>query len=318
MKKSILITGGSGFIGSHLIAKLAADDRYNVIALLRSKSSNERLRPFIKKIKCVYIDKEPIEKVFKTNKIDVILHLATKYIKNHEKPSEVEEMIDSNVRFPSVLCDLANKYGIKYFINSGTFFEYKLGGKKKIKEGDPIAPYNFYSATKLSFSEILKYYCENSEMKAIDFKLFAPFGENDNEKLVIFLIKSLLNGEKIEFSGGEQKWNFTYVADIVKAYILAIEKIKKIDENYLSINLGYDKVSSIRNLAKILEKISGKKLNIKWGAKPYINNEIFYVNCDNGRLKQLLKWKPDYDLKTGLEMTYRFYLGKENNGKKGN
>ena len=316
MKKTLLITGASGFIGSHLIEALTESDKFNLIVLLRSGSSNERLKPFSKKIKKVFIDKTSIEKVFKSEKIDLIIHLATKYVKNHQKPEEVAEMIDSNIRFPAILCDLASQYGVKYFINSGTFFEYKLGAKKKIKESDPLSPYNFYSATKLSFSEILKYYCENFGMKAIDFKLFAPFGENDNEKLIIFLIKTLLSGDKIDFSGGEQKWNYTYVKDIVKAYVLAINQIKNIEKNYLPINLGYDKVTSIKNIAKILERVSGKKLQINWGAKPYIKNEIFYANCDNSKLKKILKWKPDYDLESGLQRTYNFYAGKEKNAEK--
>jgi len=316
MKKTLLITGGSGFIGSHLITELLKCGKYNVVVLLHSKLNNDRLKPYLKEISCFYTDKVSVEKAFKKHKIEAILHLATKYVKNHQTPEEVKEMVDSNVAFPATLCDLASRYGVKYFINSGSFFEYKLGAKKKIKETDKLSPYNFYSATKLSFSEILKYYASNFDMKVIDFKLFAPFGENDNEKLVIFLIKSLLSGEKIEFSGGEQKWNYTYVKDIVKAYILAIEHIKEIKENYLPINVGYDKVISIKQIAKELETVSGKKFQIKWGAKPYIDNEIFYANCDNSRLKKVLKWQPDYDVKTGLISTYKYYIDKENNGGK--
>ena len=313
MKKTILITGAAGFIGYHLIDDLVKSDKYKVIALIRSDSNNERLDEFGRKITRVYSDKGSLEKIFKTHKIDTIVHLATLYIKNHQKPKEVEEMINSNVRFPSVLCDLASRYKVKHFINSGSFFEYKLGARKKLKEDDAYSPYNFYSATKRSFSEILKYYCENFEMKTIDFKLFAPFGEKDNVKLVVFLINSLLSGEKIEFSGGEQTWNYTYVKDISKAYVLAIENIGKMKKAYQPINVGYDKAVSIKKMAKILEKVSGKKFNIKWGAKPYIDNEIFYVNCDNTRLKKILGWKPKYSVKSGLEKTYKYYLNKENN-----
>lgn len=316
MKKTILITGGSGFIGSHLIEELLKKNDYKIIVLSRSEFNNDRLIPFSKKIEQIFIDKTPLEKVFKSQKIDAILHLATMYVKNHQKSEEVEAMIDANVRFPAVLCDLASRYGVKFFVNSGSFFEYDLNKKKKIKESDRLSPYNFYSATKRSVSEILKYYAESSDMKVVDFRLFAPFGENDNEKLIQLLIKSLLNNNELDFSGGEQRWNYTYVKDIVKAYILATEHMEEIKSNYLPINVGYDKVTSIRNIARILENISGKKLKIKWGAKPYIENEIFYVNCDNSRLKDILHWEPDFDLKSGLKRTFNYYLEKENNALK--
>ena len=316
MKKNILITGGAGFIGSHLVEQLIKENKHNVIVLSLSDTVNSRLDSFRDKIKIIYTDKVSLEKVFKTNKIDCIVHLATRYIKSHGSVAEVAEMVDSNIKFPSTLCELAKENNVKCFINTGTFFEYQLGKKRKIKEGDPENPYNFYSATKAAFSEILKYYSSNFGIKVIDFKLFAPFGEKDNEKLLTFLISSLMNGKEIDFSGGEQTWNFTYVRDIAKAYRLAINHIGKMSPGYLSINVGYDKAISIKQLAGKLEKISGKKFKINWGAKPYVENEIFYVNCDNSLLKKTMGWQPDYDIDSALSSTYEYYFEKEKNAQK--
>ncbi|MDD5627244.1 MAG: NAD(P)-dependent oxidoreductase [Patescibacteria group bacterium] len=305
MIKTVLVTGAAGFIGSHLLENLLKKN-YRVIALLHSASNNTRIEPFRRAVKIYYSDKNELGLIFKESHIDCIIHLATKYIKKHNNLNEVEEMIDTNVKFPSLLCQLAIQAEVKYFINTGTFSEYKMKNLP-LKEEDEKCAYNLYAATKLSFAEILKYYANSYNFKVIDFKLFAPFGDRDNEKLMAFLIKSLNKGEEIEFSGGEQRWNFTYVKDIAQAYLCALKHFNKIVK-FEGFNVGYDKAYSIKEITKKIEKIANKKFNIIWGAKPYIENEVYYVNCDNSKLKKILKWKPLYNLDYGLEKTYYYYL----------
>jgi len=306
MIKTVLLTGATGFIGSHLLEKLL-EKKIKVVVLKRFSSDIWRIEKFLDKIKSYNIDKTGLEQAFKENKIDCIIHLATKYIKRDESAKDIEEMIDTNVRFPSLLCQLCLQYGVNYFINTGTFFEYKIQ-KKLISENDEKQAYNFYAASKLAFSEILRFYSQNHGLKVAEFRLFAPFGEKDNEKLIVFLIKSLLRGMEIEFSGGEQRWNFTYVKDIVGAYLTALSNFGKIS-NYEEFNVGYNKVYSIKEITKKIEKIAkDKKFRIVWGAKPYVSNEIFYVNCDNSKIKKVLKWKPVFNIDLGLEATYNYYL----------
>lgn len=304
MIKNILLTGATGFIGSHLLEALV-DNGNKVIITKISGSDTTRIDHLLKKVKSYDSDKVDLEKMFVETKIDCVIHLATNYIKSHKSKEEVELMLDSNIKFPSILAELCIKHKVGSFINTGTFFEYKMKDSP-IKEGDPIDPYNFYASTKVAFDNIIKFYSKCSGLKVMDFKLFAPFGEKDNEKLVVFLTKSLLTGKRIEFSGGEQTWNFTYVKDIVQAYIKGIEKIENI-QDYESFNVGYEKTHSIRELAGMLEKISGKKFDIAWGAKPYVENEIFYVSCKNTKIKSGLGWKPQFDLYTGLKVVYDYY-----------
>ncbi len=309
MIKTVLLTGATGFIGSHLLARLL-EEGYQVVALKRSFSDTWRIENLLDRAKFYDVDKSGLELPFKENKIEGVAHLAGTYVKKHQTVADVEGLIDNNVRFPSQICQLCVKHGVKYFVNTGTFFEYDISDRP-IREDDRKKPYNLYAASKMAFGEVLKFHAQEHDFKVVDFKLSSTFGEKDNEKLMVFLIKSLLSGAEVEMSGGEQRWNFTYVKDTVQAYLRALENFDKIEE-YESFDVGYSEAYSIREVVKKLEKIAGgKKLKVAWGAKPYIKNEIFYANCDNSKIKRVLGWKPVFGIDSGLAATYRYYLESE-------
>ncbi len=310
--KKILLTGATGFIGSHLLETLL-DGRYNLVVLKKKNSSMWRVERLKPRIKFYNVDESDLESAFESNNIDCIIHLATFYKKFHENEDDVREMIESNILFPSTLLELATKFDVKYFINTGTFFEYKLGDEKKVTENSPLEPYNLYAATKVSFENILKYYSQNHSIKGITLKLFAPYGERDNEKLVVYLVKGLLDGTKIELTRGEQRWNFTYVTDIVSAYLKALDYIQNMESDYETFNIGSGEVHSIKELVGVLEKISEQSLSVDWGAKPYPTNEIMFVNCDNSKAEKLLKWKSQTSLEEGLKNVYSYYQNNTTN-----
>lgn len=304
MIKTVLLTGATGFIGSHVLEELVGNN-YRTIVLKRSDSDVWRIKNFLNKVICYDIDKTKLERPFSENEIDCVIHLATRYIKNHKGIDDASLMIDSNINFPTRIVELCAKYKVNKFINSGTFFEYKTK-KSLIIDGDKIEPCNFYAATKVAFNDILKYYSIKNNLTVIDLKLFAPFGEKDNEKVIVFLIKALLENKLVEFSGGEQRWNFTYVKDIARAYLNALEKISDLS-GFNSFNIGYEKAYNIKEAVEMIEKISSRKMNVRWGAKPYVENEIFYTCCDNNKAKDVLRWLPKYNIYSGLEKTYLYY-----------
>lgn len=298
------MTGATGFIGSFLLERLL-NDGYEVVILKRSISDTWRITPLLEKVKIYDIDVDGIEKPFSENKIDCVMHLATYYVKFNDKLDDVAKMIDFNVNTATQLCELAIKYGVTHFVNSGTMTEYTMKDTP-IKEGDPRVAYNLFSATKVAFNDILQFYAQRYKLKVVDLKLFAPYGERDNPKVLVFLTKSLIEDKEIDFSGGEQRWNFTYVRDIVEAYMCALAYFEK-NPGFESFNIGNDKARSIKECVAILEKIAGKKLQIHFGAKPYIQNEIMYVNCDGQKSKEVLGWHPKYDLESGLKLMYDHY-----------
>jgi len=303
-REAVLVTGATGFIGSHLVKRLVSEG-YKVVGIKRTASKMDRLGEVADKIKWYGAGQAGLDKAFGENKVKAVMHLATKYVKSGETSKEVEEMIETNLKLGVRLVEKCLEYKVDQFINTGSFFEFELG-KGKIKEGDKKEAYNLYAGMKLGFSQALRYFAGRKKIKVVDMKLFAPFGEQDNFKLVQFLVKNLKEGKVVEFSGGEQRWNFTYVGDIVEALMVGLGRMDEVG-GYEEVCVGYGRAVSIRMLVRKLEKIAGKRLKIKWGAKSYTDKEIMQVSCDNAKLKSW-GWKVRYGLDRGLKRTYNGYF----------
>lgn len=303
MIKNILLTGGTGFIGSQLIKQLL-EKNYHIILLKRSSSNTWRIKDLLNKIKCYDVDKCLLSEVFE-NDIDAVIHLATFYKKEHSN-KDIKLMIDTNIEFPTQILEFCKNKKIKYFINTGSFFEYDLSVTTPLNETAPIKPHNLYAATKISFSIILKQYTESSNIKAIDLKIFSPYGPKDNEKLYSYLIKNFIQKKIVEMTKGEQKWNWTYVKDICGAYLKSINYVSSMNKNYEVFNIGSNQVYSIREIIIKIEKYLGVN-NLVNTSKEYSSKEIFYVNCDNTKAKKLLGWNVEHTIDEGIKKTIEFY-----------
>jgi nucleoside-diphosphate-sugar epimerase len=310
--KTILLTWWTWFIWSHLLDRLLFLD-YKIILLKRNNSDIWRIRNILWKnldnVIIVDLDKTNIENIFESNKIDIILHLATLYKKNHSI-NDLHDMIDSNVSFPSLLCESSIKYWVKYFINTWTFFEYEHIKDKNnvLDELSKEKPYNLYASTKLAFNDILKFYTQNYDFKAINLRLFSPYWPKDNEKLIPLIIKSVLQNKELKLSWWEQKLTFTYVDDIVEAYVKSILYIESMVNKYEVFNIWYNQPIAIKDIIETMKDIwSNTAECIKLWASPYWNNEIFYSASDTTKAKELLHWSPKYDIKEWISLTYNYY-----------
>jgi nucleoside-diphosphate-sugar epimerase len=302
---NILITGGNGFIGSHLVKKLL-NSKNKLFLTTRSNSNLQRIRTELNSLTLINIDKDNLENFFSKTKIDLIIHLSTSYIKN-EKASDISNLINTNVTFPSSLLYLAVKNNVKHFINTGTCFEY-LPKKGKISEKSSLRPLNFYTSTKAMFEGFLKTYADQKKIKAVTLKLFFPYGEMDNDKLVKLLVEASIKNKKIEVTKGEQLLSFTYIEDIVDAYLKTIDYIKKMDLNYDIFNIGGRPIV-MKEIMKSIELISNKN-NIFSKTRPYQKNEIMTMIADSAKAKKKLGWIPRYTIKESLPKIYNFYKTK--------
>lgn len=307
-KIKILITGANGFIGSHLISSLIENENYRIGVTLRTYSNIWRIKKYIQNIEYFYIDRENINEIISKFKPDLIIHLAVYYKKKHTY-DDLDKMLETNVTLPTKILEAMMKNKVNYFINTGTFTEYLID-KEYLTTQSPISPVNLYSATKVSFEDILKFYTNNYNIKAATLKLFAPYGYMDNpKKLIPYLINCALRNETAETSPGDQKWDFIYVKDVVNAYIKTIDYILDTQTKYSTFNIGSGEAHSIKEIVNEINNF-GPKLDIEWGKFPYDNKEIFYAKSDNTLAQNLLKWLPKYTLKQGLLETYNWY--KEN------
>lgn len=304
MVKTVLITGGMGFIGKNIIDRIKND--YNLVIIGRREK--EETSDF-KYYKCDISILEELEKVFKSENIDSVIHLAT-YTRTKHKKNDISEMIDTNVKGINNLLELCCEYKVEKIINTGSCFEY--GNNRTVsRETDDLDPWNLYAETKIISESLLDFYCKKG-LTAITLRLFAAFGIYDKEeRLVPYVIKNALYNKEIKVTSGEQKWDYTYSKDIAEAYKLALETSVKGHE---IINISNNKPVSLKEIVIKIIELTNSKSKIIFGAKPYRENEIMYLHGDNSKAKRILNWAPKYDFEVALKETIEYF---EENGKNG-
>ena len=305
-KNLILLTGATGFLGSHILDKLVKNG-YNVAILKRSWSDTWRINHLLSQIKVFNLDLTSLEEVFQSIRPEYIIHLATSYSK-FDSDADLDSMHKANVLFPVELLEVGVRHGLKGFINTGTFFEYDCS-QQPVNEDSPISSFNLYAQTKLDFELILKSYA--GQININTFRLFSPYGERDNNKLIPMLIQKALSKQEIQLSDGMQKLDFIYAVDVANAYMKALKVMFLKEElgSYNIYNLGSGIPTSVREVVSVIEQNLGEHLNVAWGEPSTIDIPIAYA--DIFKIKKELLWTPGYSIHQGIANTIDFYRNKD-------
>lgn len=283
IKKNIIITGATGYLGSGLVRRLASE-HWNIIILKRSFSKTHRIQDLIdlNTIKSIDIDRTPLEHVFIDNKPSIILHCATDYGRKNDNSIKT---IEANLLLPLKLLILGVNNGVQYFINTDTILDKRI---------------NHYSLSKKQFVDWVHLY--KNQIKCINVMLehFYGFGD-DNTKFITYIIQSLVQGiEEIKLTNGLQKRDFIYIDDVINAFALIINNIDSIDENFTEFQVGTGHEVSIRFLCEKVKEICGNNnTKLNFGALPYRENEIMESSVDISALTSL-GWSSATSLVDGL------------------
>ncbi|MDP2077115.1 MAG: NAD(P)-dependent oxidoreductase [Sulfuricurvum sp.] len=301
---TILITGGAGFVGSYVLRALLASHLYKIVVIIRTKTDLYRINEIKEQLTLVNIDDLSLTEIFTQYNIDGVIHLATHYSKKHCY-EEIPSMLDTNILFGTQLVDLSAQNNVKFFINTGTFFEYSMMNNP-ICERSEKDPYNLYAATKIAMDSIVQYYAKISSTHFLTLKLATPYGYQDNQKLISFLMKSVVSNQQVDLEKGEQEWDFIYVKDVANAYVKAVEFCLKTQKPHKEdIYIGTGKAYAIKDMVKLINKFANKDLITT--SKPYDQDQIFLAYGNISKAKNLLQWLPVYSLENGLKETYQYY-----------
>ncbi|MCR4417189.1 MAG: NAD-dependent epimerase/dehydratase [Ignavibacteria bacterium] len=291
MKRIVLITGINGFLGSHLAKKLKSD--YEVLGLEIDLKNLFRLSG--ESFKVYSVNNHNLDDLFKNNRIFSVVHTATVY---NRIDNDVIPIIDTNIKLPITLYQLSVKYKVKLFINTDSFFN-----------DTRYYSYNYQKEYTLSKKQILEWLkIMQDKTKIVNMKLFHMFGPYDNpNKFIPQLLIRLKKGEKkIDLTLGEQKRDFIYIDDVTSAFKTILDNYYKIEENFISFDVGTGKSVMLKKFIIELKKLLKSTSKLNFGAIPYRENEIMFSKSNIKDLKSL-GWKPQYNYKTGLKKLVESY-----------
>jgi CDP-paratose synthetase len=281
----ILLTGASGFFGSHLV-KGFLNDGYRIFAYKRKSSDLWRLKDVVEQVE--WFDAGDLRKPFEVAKINHVVHTSTCYGRSGELASEV---VAVNLLFPLMVFELATFFNSDTFLNTDTILNKSL---------------NFYSLSKSHFCDWLMQLAKNT--KVINVKLehiYGPF--DDNKKFISYVIEQCAhNVKELPLTLGEQKRDFVYVDDVVSAYKCILKNHKQLVHNYNHIEVGSGQSVRVRDVVEFVAKHLNSKTKLLFGALPYRESEIMDSFVDLQWLKSL-GWSPQYSFEKGLKEIFKLY-----------
>ncbi len=293
----ILITGPTGFIGKHLIKQLLSDN-ISVIAVEKFGADIRFLEQ--NNIKYTFYNEyQDLFNFINIEKPDGIIHLASLFLASHTS-EQLNDLVNTNVLFPLHLIEAATNADVKWFINTGTFWQHY--------ENKEYSPVNLYAATKESFEDLAKYYYETKDINFVTLKLSDTFGPGDIRlKIFNLWIKAALSGEPLDMSPGEQFIDISYIDNVISGFsalanLLNNDKEKKFKGK--SFALKAEKRMSLKDLSALFIKITGCDLKINWGKKEYRFREVM-MPWETG--ETIPGWKPTVSLEEGIKLFYNNY-----------
>lgn len=288
--KTVLFTGGTGFLGSNLIGALIG--RCRIVNLVRSSSDCSRISGYLQNIILYNLDKINLRDVLAQESVDVIIHCATNY---GRKEPDVLSLLEANLMLPLKLLHLGHEHGVSMFINTDTILDKRV---------------NWYALSKSQFKDWLKTY--SSAMVCVNMALEHFYGPNDDEsKFVTYIIKRILAcADDLALTPGAQERDFIYIDDVVRAFVMVLEA-NPATTGFYNFEVGTNVNTSVRSFVEAVKHLAGNTTTVlRFGAIPYRENEVMKSVVDTDAIRQL-GWRPETSLEEGLRKTIAFERGRQ-------
>jgi len=315
--KNILVTGGAGFIGSHLVDKLLSERAWRVTVvddfndfyapqLKRANVSAHQADAAFKLIEADIRDRAALDKIFAGVKFDVIVHLAARA---GVRPSLAEPQLyaETNINGTVNLLELAREHEIKQFVFGSSSSVYGINAKVPFSEEDEIRrPISPYAATKAAGELICHTYTHLYGIRSVCLRFFTVYGARQRPDLAIHKFARLIDeGLAIPvFGDGTTRRDYTFVDDIIQGVRAAIDYTAS---DYEVFNLGESRTVELRELIALLEKELGQKALID--RQPMQPGDVPQTFADITKARKLLGYNPQTQIEDGIRKFVEWFRG---------
>lgn len=317
----ILVTGGCGYIGSHVVKALSESGEEVIVLDNLSHGSQNNLLNNEKMILGDITDRALLESIYDQYQVDAVIHLAA-LVNAAESNTLAEAYRNVNEYGSTTVWETAVNAKVKHLLYASSAAVYGTpDGTDPISETHPTRPSNVYGETKLAGEDSLKSILEKATSYGI-FRFFnvggaeseGRLGQSRDSRAIMQRIFAVANNEidSLMISGydydthdGTVVRDFVHVEDISLAFLLGLNHLRSSKESF-TLNLGSGEAHTIGELVKEVEIVTGKKINIKHG--PRINGDIEYSLADITNASRLLGWEPTSTLRLIVRDGWNSYL----------
>lgn len=281
--RTIVLTGGTGFVGSHLLTALLAAG-YSVVALHRRPTADGLRRE-------AGLTWEPLAEaatVFKRQRIEAVCHLATAY----GNGMALTEVVESNVVMPLRLLELAIEQCCALFVSTDTFFA---------KPGFNYPHMRSYIESKGQFIRWAGLAAASAPAtKVVNARLEHVYGTGDGpQKFVPYVLRTLMANASLALTPGDQRRDFVHVDDVVGAYLRILASAQDLPTALSEIQVGTGESHTVRTFVETARTSSGSASMLNFGAHPHRPQEIMHSQADITVLRTL-GWNPVHSLTSGI------------------
>lgn len=301
----ILITGGAGFIGSHILAQLQGRRDMDVVVFDNlSSGSKEHVPAGMELVEGDVCDEAAVDALFADHHFDAVIHLAAQTMVPFSVDHPAE---DCRINLEGVLhvLEACRTHGTRHILFSSSAAVYGDNLHIPLKETERLVPTSPYGITKMTTEHYLRVYHELYGMDATVFRFANVYGERQGEKgeggVVSIFCKLLSQRQGITvFGDGNQTRDFVYAGDIAQAIIRALPL-----KGYHTMNVSTGQETSINDLIRSFEKAVGYTVPVQYTAPR--TGDILRSVLSNEALKRDLGFVPEMDLEEGIRRTYNWY-----------
>lgn len=331
--KNILVTGGAGYIGSHMVHLLISKGYKPIVIDNFSTSNNKNIEKinanFNTKVEILDLDIKDWSSLSasKLENIDAVIHFAAlKAVgESVEKPIEYYE---NNVEGTINLLKWMNSNKVAKLIFSSTAAVYGMTDKDPVTENHPLNPISPYAKTKMIIEEILKDFQKAYGLNSVVLRYFNVAGnldsgeigdlQRDPQNLIPALIMSHLGYKPFKFKvfgtdyptrDGTGVRDYIHVLDLVEAHLNALEYLNQNEGSHI-FNLGTGKGTTVFEIINAFEKVTGEKLD--YDTAPRREGDVVFSTCDATKALKTLNWKPERTIEEMVESMWKWYKNSYN------